>query len=649
MWKRSSILSWPRRTSRRRTTAATTSSGTSVRGTALSPSPTPRTPQITHHRSLPLSLLLRAREGFDFNFQAAHEWYKNVDKLIAAVNADGRVEAKYSTPSIYLAAKASENLTFPLKQDDLFPYSSAPHEYWTGFFTSRPALKRYVRSSSAALQVFRQLEIWLDRDSSATEELWKTQSVAQHHDGVSGTSKQHVAFDYAQRLGHGTYLAEHALYPAFASLVTTGSGAALNLTSCPLANVSVCPASQSSSPFTVLLYNPLAHPRVERVVLPVSSTQLQVVDSTGASVPSDILPVLSTPALDDDAAPYHLSFLAHAPAIGFATYHVTKASPTRRLLGKVQQAVAAATPYQCGQGGGFNISNGNVTLAFGADCVLQSYTGANGTAVPLSHHVGFYYGYQSSTPNVTLDCRGVNSGAYLFRPQTQDKVILPPVNATVVVGGGGVVAEVRITYGSWLHETIRLVNGSEAVEFEVTAGPIPIDDGRGKEIMVTYETESTVPTPAIYTDSNGREFQRRVKDYRPTWNLTTSYEPVSQNFFPINAAAFLTSTPGGLLSLVTDRSQGIASLTAGEMEVMIHRRLFCDDNKGVAGPLHGTTTPATDLCRAPHLSHVACPSALSCCVTPLRAAERGQLHAQPPQLQVSHLPSQSLTTMPSCL
>ena len=446
-----------------------------------------------------------------------------------------------------------------------------------------------MRSSSAALQVFRQLEVWLDMDSSSTEELWKTQSVAQHHDGVSGTSKQHVAFDYAQRIAHGINIAEAALYPAFAASLTTGSGATPALVSCPLANVSVCPASQTSSPFTVLLYNPLAHPRLERVVLPVASTQLQVVDSTGAAIPSDIFPVLSTPALDEGAAPFHLSFLAQAPAIGFATYHVTKASPARRLLGKVQ-AVAAVTPYQCGQGAGFNISNGAVTLAFGVDCVLQSYTGADGAAVPLSHHVGFYWGYQSSTPNVTLDCRGVNSGAYLFRPQTQDKVLLPPVNATVVTGGG-VVAEVRVTYGSWLHETIRLVKGSAAVEFEVTAGPVPIDDGRGKEIMVTYETKSSESTPIIYTDSNGREFQRRVKDYRPTWNLTTSYEPVSQNVFPINAAAFINATSGSLLSLVTDRSQGIASLAAGEMEVMIHRRLFCDDNKGVGGHLHMAATP----------------------------------------------------------
>ena len=310
------------------------------------------------------------------------------------------------------------------------------------------------------------------------------------------------AFDYAQRIAKGINIAEAELYPPFAAAVTQSGGAVPTFSSCPLANVSICPTSQSSSPFTVLLYNPLAHPRQERVSLPVTTTQLQVVDSTGAAIPSDILPVLLTPALEDGAAPYTLNFLAQVPAVGFNTYHVTKAAAEkRRVVKEVKAAVAAPQPYQCGQGAGFNVSNGAVTLTFNAACVLQTYTGTNGQAIPLAHHVGYYWGYQSSTPNVTLDCNGVNSGAYLFRPQTQDKVLLPPVNASVVVGSG-VVWEVRVTYGPWLSETIRLVKNSTAVEVEFTVGPIPIDDGRGKEIVVTYETLSSEATPVIFTDSS---------------------------------------------------------------------------------------------------------------------------------------------------
>jgi hypothetical protein len=68
-------------------------------------------------------------------------------QMIHYVNKDGRVNAFYSTPSRYLAAKrATPGLTLPLKTDDFFPYcgNADGSDYWTGYFTSRPTLKAQV-------------------------------------------------------------------------------------------------------------------------------------------------------------------------------------------------------------------------------------------------------------------------------------------------------------------------------------------------------------------------------------------------------------------------------------------------------------------------------------------------------------------------
>jgi alpha-mannosidase len=64
---------------------------------------------------------------------AVQVWYKNLDKIIAAVNTDGHVHAFYSTPADYFAAKAAySKKTWPLKVDDFFPYADRAHAYWTG-------------------------------------------------------------------------------------------------------------------------------------------------------------------------------------------------------------------------------------------------------------------------------------------------------------------------------------------------------------------------------------------------------------------------------------------------------------------------------------------------------------------------------------
>ena len=70
--------------------------------------------------------------GSDFQWVSAHQYYKNVDKLIHHINEDGRINAFYSTPAEYVAVKHKYNHSWPLKTDDFFPYADCPVCYWTG-------------------------------------------------------------------------------------------------------------------------------------------------------------------------------------------------------------------------------------------------------------------------------------------------------------------------------------------------------------------------------------------------------------------------------------------------------------------------------------------------------------------------------------
>lgn len=50
--------------------------------------------------------------------------------------------------------------------------------------------------------------------------LWESMSVAQHHDAVSGTAKQHVAEDYAQRLSEGYEICKDSMTKTLSDLVS---------------------------------------------------------------------------------------------------------------------------------------------------------------------------------------------------------------------------------------------------------------------------------------------------------------------------------------------------------------------------------------------------------------------------------------------
>jgi alpha-mannosidase len=150
--------------------------------------------------------------------------------------------------------------------------------------------------------------------------------------------------------------------------------------------------------------------------------------------------------------------------------------------------------------------------------------------------------------------------------------------------------------------TIRLIDGQSNIEVDWVVGPVPIDDGIGKEVIIQYNSTDLAVTASgddsvpWYTDSNGREFQKRIRNFRPTWKLNPT-EPISQNYVPINAAAYInaTGTVGGVLQsslfgVVVDRSQGVASQADGSLEIMLHRRLLEDDSRGVSEPMNETSS-----------------------------------------------------------
>lgn len=81
--------------------------------------------------------------------------YSNLNfRYVNELQSNGsNINVMYSTPSCYVDALHSENLTWPTNLYDFFPYAGSPHAYFTGYFTSRPTLKGFERQANNVLQV----------------------------------------------------------------------------------------------------------------------------------------------------------------------------------------------------------------------------------------------------------------------------------------------------------------------------------------------------------------------------------------------------------------------------------------------------------------------------------------------------------------
>ena len=51
-----------------------------------------------------------------------------------------QVNAFYSTPSRYTDEKRKWKGSYEVRTDDIMPLADNAHDYWSGYFTSRPAL-----------------------------------------------------------------------------------------------------------------------------------------------------------------------------------------------------------------------------------------------------------------------------------------------------------------------------------------------------------------------------------------------------------------------------------------------------------------------------------------------------------------------------
>eukprot|EP01116_Phalansterium_solitarium_P021418 TRINITY_DN664_c0_g1_i1.p1 TRINITY_DN664_c0_g1~~TRINITY_DN664_c0_g1_i1.p1 ORF type:complete len:981 (-),score=289.32 TRINITY_DN664_c0_g1_i1:155-3097(-) len=527
--------------------------------------------------------------GTDFEHFGALVDFYNMDQLIAHINAHSQehgVVVQYATLGEFFGALHSINHTWPTRDNtDWFPYADSPGSYWSGYFTSRPALKGYVRSREntlraaetlhASVRVGAQFANYSD-DIAALEQLRQASGEATHHDAVAGTSNPWVVVMYADHLAAGTGAVEPTMTSNIAKLATGTSGKSPSLTLDPSTMAQLAPGQ----PVAMLVYNALSWNVTQPVRVPAFCSNAVVTDSLGRPVPSGVqasLPTHPIPCLAAGtcgypavAAPMELFFEAQLPAMGYATFFVS-------LNGSACNATvpAAVSPVP---GSEFVLENGFLSLTFsqpnGQLVAIDNLVSGVSTTVKQN-----FFRYHADA-NAT----SASEGTYVFHPLGPAELITAaPISFEV--RANSYVQEVRQVFTApcldpntvdcGISQVVRIYTGSNTsearnfIEVVHSVGPISPE----VDIVTRYSTSlSTGQT--LFTDNNCFEIQQRTLD-------PTKSDPIAGNFFPVDCVAYLRDeTAESQFSVLVDRAQAGGSLSSGQVELTMHRRAIEYDHKG---------------------------------------------------------------------
>ena len=301
------------------------------------------------------------------------------------------------------------------------------------------------------------------------------------------------------------------------------SEAEIQYTFCDYLNISVCRGTETRKSFTITVYNPIARTVDTIIRVPVSSKHVQVFGVHSKPVRFAIQPVTEITRfvrgkLGD--APYVLVFPAvSVPPLGLAMYQVNVTSKAGKSIGNTQSSSKKRDLKANSVDYNIIIENKRLRLTF---------SNKNGRLVEIENLESQikqsvdqqFFWYNSSVGNNVSDQA---SNAYNFRPNSSTHFNVSVDNrAKITVFRSNVVQEIHQVFSPWVSQVVRLYPNKPFAEFEYTVGPIKMSRELGKEVISRFDT-SLNTNGVFYTDANGREMQRRKRDYRPTWSYEGKY------------------------------------------------------------------------------------------------------------------------------
>lgn len=553
--------------------------------------------------------------GDDFRYDRSNEWdnqYQNYELLIDYINNSDawNAEIQFGTLEDYFKALHAEvkMSDFPVLSGDFFTYADRQQHYWSGYFTSRPFYKNmdrvllaYVRAaeiittqsvSSRSVSHIMSLQL-RDRVEQARRSL----SLFQHHDGITGTSRDNVREDYAKKLLTAIRHCQSAIQQAAYYLLKqppimdqTQDDIYFDVddiwrqhdeipSKITIALDDVSPSRK------IVLYNALAFRRHEIFTVLVSSPHVEVFDPEGNPMMAQVSPVVTgDKTLAFAANKFQLSFPVMVEPLALAIYTVALRDSMSinkytsfshiRVYNADYWTIDLPKMFPIEQPSArlnedITIQASNSTkIVANMNGLVKAIVSPDGTVVPVHMDYAQYDSHRG---------RDNNSGAYLFIPAgPAEDLNMEPFPVLVVTEGiykatmytalaAPKVADIVLTVSVYNNPTLP------QTEVEITNTFLIDPQVDNLELAMRFSTEIK-NGDVFFTDLNGMHMIKR----RYFEKL-----PIQANFYPLPAAAYI-EDDHTRLTVLTSTPLGIAALQPGQFEIMQDRRLSKDDSRGLA-------------------------------------------------------------------
>ncbi|XP_013170889.1 PREDICTED: alpha-mannosidase 2 [Papilio xuthus] len=552
--------------------------------------------------------------GDDFRYDRANEWdnqYQNYEAIIDYINNKDswNAEVQFGTLEDYFKAVHEEvkMSDFPVLSGDFFTYADRNQHYWSGYYTSRPFYKNmdrvlmaYVRAaeiitgqacSSQAVNYIMSLQL-RDRVEHARRAL----ALFQHHDGVTGTSRDEVREDYAKKMLQAIKYSQSAIQQAAYYLLK--QPAILEQTQEDIyfdvddiwrkhdeipSRITIALDAMSPSR-RLVFYNALAFRRQEIVTVLVSTPHVEVFDPEGNPIMAQVSPVVSGERrLGFAANKFQLSFPVTVDPLALTVYSVSLRDsmsinkytsfskvriynadywnvdlPKMFAVEQPTERLAEDVTFRAGD---------STRVVTNMNGLIKAIVPPGGATVPV--HMDFaHYDSQRALDN--------NSGAYLFIPSGPAEPFVPEPYPELVVTEGPFKATLYTALVSPKTAEVMLAisvyNNPSLPQGEVEISNTFLIDPQADDYELAMRFSTGIKNGDVfYTDLNGMQMiKRRYFDKLP----------LQANFYPLPAAAYI-QDEHARLTLLTSTPLGFAALQPGQIEVMQDRRLTRDDNRGV--------------------------------------------------------------------